>query len=75
MNRLRRPLGICGIVIAFVLAAASPVSFGRAETPFDPSIRPDFSEPVVLASKDGVLEVRLTAHQGEAHTWIQSRCR
>lgn len=33
---------------------------------FDPSVRPAFSEPVTLASKDGVLEVRLTAHQGQA---------
>ena len=55
-----------GILIAFVLAWAAPVSFARAETPFDPSVRPNFSEPVVLASKDGVLEVRLIAKQGEA---------
>ncbi|MDJ0513997.1 MAG: multicopper oxidase domain-containing protein [Methyloceanibacter sp.] len=33
---------------------------------FDPSRRPDFKEPIVLSSKDGVLEVRLTAQQGEA---------
>ena len=37
-----------------------------APAKFDPAVRPEFSEPVVLASKDGVLEVRLTAHQGEA---------
>ena len=66
MIRWRQPLGMGGIVIAFVLAWASPFSFARAETTFDPSIRPDFSEPVVLASKDGVLEVRLIAKQGEA---------
>lgn len=30
------------------------------------AIRPDFKEPVVLSSKDGVLEVRLTAKQGQA---------
>ncbi|MBS1955992.1 MAG: multicopper oxidase domain-containing protein [Cyanobacteria bacterium SZAS-4] len=30
------------------------------------AIRPDFKEPVVLASKDGVLEIRLTAKQGQA---------
>ncbi|MBX9690186.1 MAG: multicopper oxidase domain-containing protein [Candidatus Obscuribacterales bacterium] len=29
--------------------------------------RPDFKEPVVLASKDGVLEVRLTARQATAN--------
>ena len=66
MIRWRQPLGMGGIVIAFVLAWASPFSFARSETTFDPSIRPDFSEPVVLASKDGVLEVRLIAKQGEA---------
>ena len=32
----------------------------------DPAIRPEFREPVTLASKDGVLEVRLTARQGQA---------
>ena len=49
----RQPLVMGGILIAFVLAWASPFSFARAETPFDPSVRPNFSEPVVLASKDG----------------------
>ena len=67
MIRLRHPLGMGGMVIAFLLAWASHVSIAQAQTPsFDPSIRPDFSEPVVLASKDGVLEVRLIAKQGEA---------
>ena len=32
----------------------------------DPAIRPEFREPVTLASKEGVLEVRLTARQGQA---------
>ena len=64
MIRLRQPFGLGGIVIAFVLAWASPFSFARSETPFDPAIRPQFREPVALASKDGVLEVRLTARQG-----------
>jgi len=31
-----------------------------------PGLAADFREPVTLASKDGVLEVRLTARQGEA---------
>ena len=67
MIRLRHPLGMGGIVIAFAFAWASYCSLALAQTPkFDPSIRPDFSEPVVLASKDGVLEVRLIAKQGEA---------
>ncbi len=32
----------------------------------DLATRPTFREPVTLASKDGVLEVRLTARQGQA---------
>ena len=78
MILLRQPLGMGGIVIAFVFAWASPCSFARAETTkFDPSIRPEFSEPVTLASKDGVLEVTLTAHQGAGHASIPwpRRCR
>jgi FtsP/CotA-like multicopper oxidase with cupredoxin domain len=44
------------------------VSLARAQesnSTFDPSVRSEFREPVTLASKDGVLEVTLTAHQGE----------
>src|SRR6516225_6677788 len=37
-----------------------------AEKRTDFAIRPEFREPVVLASKEGVLEVRLTARQGQA---------
>ena len=37
-----------------------------AERRTDPAIQPDFREPVTLASKEGVLEVRLTARQGQA---------
>ena len=33
---------------------------------FDPAVRTEYREPVTLASKDGVLEVTLTAHQGQA---------
>jgi FtsP/CotA-like multicopper oxidase with cupredoxin domain len=32
----------------------------------NPAIRPEFREPVTLASKEGVLEVRLTARQAQA---------
>ncbi len=32
----------------------------------DPSVRAEYREPPVLSSKDGVLEVRLTAHQSHA---------
>src|SRR5262245_31853981 len=33
---------------------------------FNPAARPEYREPVTLASKDGVLEVTLKAHQGHA---------
>jgi len=45
---------------------ASPQWAESADAVSDPSVRPEFREPVRLASKDGVLEVRLTAHQGHA---------
>lgn len=38
----------------------------RTAVTIDPSVRQELKEPIVLASKDGVLEVRLTAQQGEA---------
>ena len=38
----------------------------EASATFDPAVRPEYREPVTLASKDGVLEVTLTAHQGHA---------
>src|SRR5262249_58616751 len=37
-----------------------------AEKRTDPAVRPEFRESVTLTSKDGVLEVRLTARQGQA---------
>lgn len=69
MDRLLRALVITGIAIAFMLAPAWDVSLALAQdagAKFDPAVRPEFSEPVTLASKNGVLEVRLTAHQGHA---------
>jgi hypothetical protein len=54
------------LVLAAALIALAPLS-SRAEeaaSAFDPSVRAELREPVVLASKDGVLEVRLTAKQG-----------
>ncbi len=62
-----RALGF-GCLATALLYASGPVApaWAEAATP-DLSIRPEFAEPVVLASKDGVLEVTLTAHQGEAH--------
>ncbi len=44
-----------------------PAAWGQAaEIKTDLATRRDFKEPVALMSKDGVLEVRLTAKQGEA---------
>jgi FtsP/CotA-like multicopper oxidase with cupredoxin domain len=68
MDGVLRPL-IVGAIAAFAIGIAAPSrlpAYG-AESSFDPSVRPEFREPVVLASKGGVLEVTLTAHQGVAH--------
>ena len=65
---------LCALVVSIVtgvlaLAAAShapPAQAQDAIAKFDPAVRPEYREPVTLASKDGVLEVTLTAHQGHA---------
>ena len=54
-----------------MLALAVTISFfggalAQAQRRADPALRSEFREPVTLASKNGVLEVRLTARQGEA---------
>ena len=71
----RDPL-YAGRVFSFLTSAAlalvalgcanAPAWAQSAERKADPAIRPEFREPVTLASKDGVLEVRLTARQGQA---------
>jgi FtsP/CotA-like multicopper oxidase with cupredoxin domain len=69
MDGFSRGLVLSGIAVAFVLAAAGPRSLAGAQDAtavFDLAIRPEFKEPVTLASKDGVLEVRLIARQGTA---------
>jgi FtsP/CotA-like multicopper oxidase with cupredoxin domain len=49
------------------VACPSPTAWTQiAERRSDHALRPEFREPVTLASKDGVLEVRLTARQGQA---------
>lgn len=52
--------------LAVIWIGPSYLAQGATAT-FDPSVRADFKEPVTLASKDGVLEVRLTAQQDEAN--------
>ena len=66
----RMPCVLVGSVAAlFMLVTAWPASPAKAQetaAKIDPAVRPEFREPVTLASKDGVLEVRLTAKQGDA---------
>ncbi len=56
------------LAAAFLVAAwhGSPAQAQETSATFDPAVRPEFHEPVTLASKDGVLEVRLIAKQGSA---------
>ncbi len=51
------------VALECVGAAAWGQTTGRTA---DPAIRPAFREPITLTSKDGVLEVRLKARQGQA---------
>ena len=60
-------LAIGTIVVSAALEC--PSASARAETAerrTDLAVRQEFREPVTLTSKDGVLEVRLTARQGQA---------
>ena len=64
-----RALVISAVAGLVVLAATWHVPQAEARdgrAAFDLSVRPEYREPVTLASKDGVLEVTLTAHQGQA---------
>jgi len=66
-DRLVSPLTITGLAVLVALAcSAVSASAQTADQRTDASTRPEFREPVTLASKDGVLEVRLTARQGQA---------
>ena len=69
VDGILRASAMSGIAVAFALAAEWHGSQAQAQDAvpkFDPAIRSEFREPVTLASKDGVLEVTLTAHQGHA---------
>ena len=66
-GRLFRLLTIGAVAVLAALACPGATAWAQtAERRTDPAIRPEFREPVTLASKDGVLEVRLTARQGQA---------
>ena len=56
-----------GVLAALTALECSSAAWAQtAERRADPAIRPEFREPVTLTSKEGVLEVRLTARQGQA---------
>ncbi|MGF7162556.1 FtsP/CotA-like multicopper oxidase with cupredoxin domain [Rhodoligotrophos appendicifer] len=55
---------LLGIVVVLVLS--SPASQAQGAGSPTGTMRSEFREPVTLISRDGVLEVRLTARQGEA---------
>src|SRR5262249_3558217 len=66
-GRLISLLAIGAAALLLELECPSATAWAQtAERRTDPAIRPEFREPVVLTSKDGVLEVRLTARQGQA---------
>jgi FtsP/CotA-like multicopper oxidase with cupredoxin domain len=66
-GRLVALLAISALILLVELGCPSATTWAQtAERRTDLATRPEFREPVTLASKDGVLEVRLTARQGEA---------
>src|SRR5947209_8629463 len=54
------------VALMIVAAAALGGVAQGSESNSNPAVRPEFLEPVTLTSKDGLLEVRLTARQGQA---------
>jgi hypothetical protein len=66
-GRLYSVLTLCAFTALMALAWPSATASAQsADKKTDLAIRPEFKEPVVLTSKNGVLEVRLTAKQGQA---------
>src|SRR5438067_478165 len=58
-------IGALAVLVTLELSCATALG-QTSSTRTDPAIRPEFREPVTLVSKEGVLEVRLTARQGQA---------
>src|SRR5260370_31854266 len=66
-GRLFSLLTIGALAVLVALEFPSATAWAQtAEKRANPAIRPEFREPVTLTSKEGVLEVRLTARQGQA---------
>ena len=69
MDRFSRWPARIVITLGFLLVSSWQASVARAQGSIvgaDQGVRPNYIEPVTLTSKDGVLEVTLTAHQGQA---------
>src|SRR5215470_357308 len=66
-GRLVSALIIVALAVLVALARSDVTALAQtAAKRTDAATRPEFREPVTLTSKDGVLEVRLTARQGQA---------
>ena len=66
-GRLFCSLTMTALAVLVALECAGATAWAQtAEKRTDPAVRPEFREPVTLTSKDGILEVRLTARQGQA---------
>lgn len=66
MGGRRGPWGrVAGALLAWSVLGGAALSTGPAKTQAAAHASAEFREPVTLRSKDGVLEVRLTARQGE----------
>ena len=66
-GRLFSLLTACALAVLVTLEYPSATAWAQTgEGKADPTKRPRFREPITLTSKDGVLEVRLTARQGSA---------
>ena len=66
-SRMFGLLIVGALALVIVLEGLNATAWAQtAEKRTDLAIRPEFRDPVVLASREGVLEVRLTARQGQA---------
>ncbi len=60
-------LTLGALAVLTALAWPSATAFAQStDKKADLAVRPEFREPVVLTSKEGVLEIRLAAQQGQA---------